>query len=449
MPQQKPQKIAFASLGCPKALVDSEKILTKLQQNGYGSSANYKDADLVIVNTCGFIDSAKRESLDTIAEAIRENGKVIVTGCLGAQSQYIKKRQPKVLAVTGPAKTDEVVALVKHFAPNASKHNPFIDLVPKQGIKLSPKHYGYIKISEGCNHSCSFCIIPSMRGRLVSRDANSIYSESQKLLESGMKELLIISQDTSAYGSDIKYRTSFADGLPIAAKLPELLTAIKQLDPNVWLRLHYVYPYPNVIKLVELMAQGIILPYLDVPLQHASLAILKRMRRPGTLEKMLETIENWRSICPAICIRSTFIVGFPGETAADFQILLDFLKQAQLNRVGVFQYSDVAGAASKQLADKIDSDTMQSRYHTIMQLQQQISANILQKQIAKKLEVVIDSIDDTTIYARSYMDAPEIDGLVLIDKFASARVGQRLSVTITASSEYDLYAKVNQWTIDN
>ena len=435
------KKVAFASLGCPKALVDSENILTELQKQGYITSSNYENADIVVVNTCGFIDSAKRESLDTIAEALDCNGKVIVTGCMGAQSDTITSSYPKVLAVTGPAQTAEVVQLVKLYAPQEKDYNAFEDVIPKQGIKLTPKHYAYIKISEGCNHKCSFCIIPSMRGKLLSRPAAEIYKEAETLLHSGVRELLIVSQDTSAYGSDLKYQASFADGLPIASRLPDLCRAIHQIDNTVWQRLHYVYPYPNVIKLVELMAENIVLPYLDVPLQHASPKILKSMRRPGNRENVINTIKRWRSICADICIRSTFIVGFPGETEADFQQLLDFITETKLHRVGVFQYSDVDGAYSQQLDNKVDAEVKQYRFDKIMQTQQQVSMNNLQQWRNKELDVVIDDIDSSQLHCRSFMDAPEIDGAVLVKPFQNAVVGQRIRVKIVDSSEYDLYGE--------
>src|SRR4051794_15173935 len=401
---QSPPKVGFVSLGCPKALVDSERIVTQLRAEGYLISPSYEDADLVVVNTCGFIDSAVEESLDAIGEALEENGKVIVTGCLGAKGDVVQKTHPKVLAVTGPHATDEVMRAVHAHAPKP--HDPFVDLVPPQGIKLTPKHYAYLKISEGCNHRCTFCIIPSMRGDLVSRPVGEVMQEAEALVKAGVKEILVISQDTSAYGVDVKYRTGFVGGKPVKTKMVDLCRALGDL--GVWVRLHYVYPYPHVDEVIPLMAEGKILPYLDVPFQHASPRILKLMKRPASAEKVLERVKAWRAICPHITIRSTFIAGFPGETEAEFAELLAFLEEAQLDRVGCFAYSPVEGAAANELPDPVPDELREERRGRFMQVQENISRARLQRKVGKRIQVIIDEPG----VGRSKADAPEIDGVV-------------------------------------
>lgn len=417
-------KVGFVSLGCPKALVDSERILTQLRKDGYDIVPNYDDADIVVVNTCGFIDSAKQESLDAIGEAINENGKVIVTGCLGAQASAITDAHPKVLGVTGPAAYEQVVNQVHHFLPQTASHDPFTDLVPPQGIKLTPRHYAYLKISEGCNHRCSFCIIPSMRGDLVSRPVGDVLDEAERLANAGVKELLVISQDTSAYGVDIKYKTGFWQGRPVKASMQGLCEALAEL--GIWVRLHYVYPYPHVDKIIPLMAEGKILPYLDIPFQHASMSILKAMKRPAATEKTLDRIQQWRQVCPDLTLRSTFIVGFPGETDADFEELLEFLQLAQLDRVGCFQYSPVDGAAANELANQIPEQLKQERWDRFMATQQEISSARLQLKIGQEMDVLVDEIDEKGLIARSTADAPEIDGAVYIEQEGqtSAEIGR-------------------------
>jgi len=403
-------KVGFVSLGCPKALVDSERILTQLRTDGYKVVPDYDSANVVVVNTCGFIDSAVEESLDAIGEALDENGKVIVTGCLGVKSDDILQRFPQVLSVTGPQAYEEVVGAVHKHVPIKVEHDPFTELVPPQGIKLTPRHYAYLKISEGCNHRCSFCIIPSMRGKLVSRDAGDVLAEAQRLKDAGVRELLVISQDTSAYGVDMKYRTAFWDGRPIKTRMKELCEALGEL--GIWVRLHYVYPYPHVDDIIPLMAQGLILPYLDIPFQHASPRILKLMKRPAAAENNLSRIHAWREICPELTIRSTFIVGFPGETEAEFQELLDFLEQAQLDRVGCFQYSPVEGAAANSLPDPVPDEVKQDRFERFMKTQSKISQAKLQAKIGSRQIVLIDTVGETDAVARSASDAPEIDGVV-------------------------------------
>lgn len=430
-------KVGFVSLGCPKALVDSERILTQLRTDGYDIVPTYNDADIVVVNTCGFIDSAKQESLDAIGEAISENGKVIVTGCLGAQADIITKAHPKVLGVTGPQAYEEVVSQVHHHLPTTRIHDPYTDLVPPQGIKLTPRHYAYLKISEGCNHRCSFCIIPSMRGDLVSRPVGEVMDEAERLAKAGVKEILVISQDTSAYGVDLKYRTGFWQGRPVKGSMQGLVEALSEL--GIWVRLHYVYPYPHVDHVIPLMAQGKVLPYLDIPLQHASLGVLKAMRRPAATEKSLQRIQQWREICPDLTIRSTFIVGFPGETDADFAELLDFLETAQLDRVGCFQYSPVDGAKANELPDPVPDELKQQRWDVFMETQQAISAKRLQQKIGRVVPVIIDSIDDEGMIGRSQGDAPEIDGSVFITPGTGIKPGDIISVEITDADEYDLY----------
>ena len=408
------QKVGFVSLGCPKALVDSERILTQLRTEGYQIEHNYEGADLVIVNTCGFIDSAVEESFEAIGEALDENGRVIVTGCLGAKPGEIEARYPKVLAVTGPQAYEEVMSAVHQNLPPNTQHDAKIDLVPPQGIKLTPRHYAYLKISEGCNHSCSFCIIPSMRGKLVSRPAADVMGEAERLVASGVKELLVISQDTSAYGVDARYATSFWNGKPVKAKMKELCEALASF--GIWVRLHYVYPYPHVDDIVPLMAEGKILPYLDIPFQHASQRILKLMKRPAAAERNLDRIHAWRQVCPEITLRSTFIVGFPGETDAEFEELLDFLEEAQLDRVGCFQYSPVDGATANALPDAVPPEVAEERWHRFMGLQAQISADRLQQKVGQEMQVLVDGFDaDGNAVSRSSADAPEIDGTVIVE----------------------------------
>jgi ribosomal protein S12 methylthiotransferase len=440
-------KVGFVSLGCPKALVDSERILTQLRAEGYETSSSYEDAGLVIVNTCGFIDEAKAESLGAIGEALEANGKVIVTGCLGAKENEIRSVHPSVLSVTGPQAYEAVMSAVHQHLPPPTKHDPFIDLVPPQGIKLTPRHYAYIKISEGCNHRCSFCIIPSMRGDLVSRPIGEVMEEAERLVKAGVKELLVISQDTSAYGVDIKYRTAFWQGRPLKTRMYDLCEALGSL--GIWVRLHYVYPYPHVDEVIPLMAAGKVLPYLDIPFQHASPRILKSMKRPAAAENTLARIRAWREICPELTIRSTFIVGFPGETEDDFQQLLDFLQAAQLDRVGCFQYSPVDGATANALSDPVDADIKQQRFDRFMQTQAAISAARLQRKIGSVQQVLIDSEDHERFIGRSMADAPEIDGCVYIKKNkqepgarsqeSKVKPGDIVSVHIENADEYDLY----------
>jgi len=433
-------KVGFVSLGCPKALVDSERILTQLRMEGYDVVSTYQDADVVVVNTCGFIDSAKAESLEVIGEAIKENGKVIVTGCMGVEEGNIRDVHPSVLAVTGPQQYEQVVSAVHEVVPPKQDHNPLIDLVPPQGIKLTPRHYAYLKISEGCNHSCSFCIIPSMRGKLVSRPVGDVLDEAQRLVKSGVKELLVISQDTSAYGVDVKYRTGFWNGAPVKTRMTELCEALSTL--GVWVRLHYVYPYPHVDELIPLMAAGKILPYLDIPFQHASPKVLKAMKRPAFEDKTLARIKNWREICPELIIRSTFIVGFPGETEEDFQYLLDWLTEAQLDRVGCFQYSPVEGAPANDLdLEVVPDEVKQDRWERFMAHQQEISSARLQMRIGKEIEVLIDEVDEQGAVGRCFFDAPEIDGNVFIDGAGDLKPGDKVWCRVTDADEYDLWAE--------
>ncbi len=435
MAQNTPHKIGFISLGCPKATVDSEQVITRLRAEGYDIVPDYSSADMVIVNTCGFIDEAVAESLDTIDEALHENGKVIVTGCLGARSEMIIQRFPELLAVTGPHATTEVMQAVHRHLPAA--HDPFFDLVPKQGIKLTPQHYAYLKISEGCNHRCSFCIIPSFRGDLVSRPIDQVMQEAQHLANAGVKEILVISQDTSAYGVDLKYRTEFWQGQALKTKFLDLAKALGQF--GIWVRLHYVYPYPHVDDIIPLMAEGAILPYLDIPFQHASPRILKLMKRPGSRERVLERIQSWRTACPELVIRSTFIVGFPGETEQEFEQLLDFLSAAQLDRVGCFMYSPVEGAAANELPDQLSEDVKQERYDRFMQHQQVISSARLRQRVGQTMQVLIEGQDDQGWLGRSYADAPDIDGLVYVDTDQVLTAGEFYPVEITGSDEYDCY----------
>ena len=426
------------SLGCPKATVDSEHILTRLRAEGYLISASYQDSDLVVVNTCGFIDSAVEESLDAIGEALAENGKVIVTGCLGAKGDVVKNAHPKVLAVTGPHATDEVMSVVHQHLPKP--HDPYSDLVPPQGIRLTPKHFAYLKISEGCNHRCTFCIIPSLRGDLVSRPVGDVMQEAQNLVNAGVKELLVISQDTSAYGVDVKYRTGFWGGRPLKTRMTELAVALGEL--GVWVRLHYVYPYPHVDEVIPLMAEGKILPYLDVPFQHASERILRLMKRPGDSDNVLARIRRWRETCPELTLRSTFIVGFPGETEAEFEELLDFIEEAQLDRVGAFAYSPVQGAAANELPDHIPPEVQQERLARLMLLQEEISEERLRRKVGMTLTVLVDEVGEEGAIARSSADAPEIDGLVYIEDGQQLRVGDFVEVKITDSDTHDLWAAV-------
>jgi ribosomal protein S12 methylthiotransferase len=440
-----PQKVGFVSLGCPKATVDSEHILTRLRAEGYLISKSYQDADLVVVNTCGFIDSAVAESLDAIGEALAENGKVIVTGCLGAKGDVVKQAHPSVLAVTGPHATDEVMSAIHQHLPKP--HDPYMDLVPAQGIRLTPKHYAYVKISEGCNHRCTFCIIPSLRGDLVSRPVGDVMQEAQNLVNAGVKELLVISQDTSAYGVDIKYRTGFWGGKPLKSRMTELATAIGDLKSpdgkRAWVRLHYVYPYPHVDEVIPLMAQGRILPYLDIPFQHASQRILKLMKRPASSENVLARIRQWRAISPDLTLRSTFIVGFPGETEQEFEELLDFLEEAQLDRVGAFAYSPVDGAVANALPDHIPPAVQQERLARLMLLQEEISAERLKRKIGKTITVLVDGVDEDGAIARSSADAPEIDGVVYIENGRQLRVGDFVDVKVIDSDEHDLWAETD------
>ena len=430
-----PHRIGFVSLGCPKALVDSERILTQLRAEGYEISASYEAADLVVVNTCGFIDEAVHESLEAIGEALDANGRVIVTGCLGARPETITQRHPGVLKVTGPHAYEEVMSAVHEQLPPA--HDPFMDLVPPQGIRLTPRHYAYLKISEGCNHRCSFCIIPSMRGDLVSRPIGEVMNEAERLVGAGVRELLVISQDTSAYGVDTRYRTDFWDGRPLKTRFNELCAALGSLD--AWVRLHYVYPYPHVDTVIPLMAEGRVLPYLDIPFQHASPRILKLMRRPAAAENTLARIRAWREICPDITLRSTFIVGFPGETEADFQQLLDWLEEAQLDRVGCFEYSPVDGAAANALPDPVADEVKAERHERFMETAAQISTARLAAKVGRRMRVLVDEVHAEGAVARSAADAPEIDGVVHLAPHAALRAGEFADVEITAADTYDLH----------
>ena len=430
-------KVGIVSLGCPKALVDSERIITSLRSEGYQIAPDYAGADLVLVNTCGFLDSARAESLDAIGEAMAANGKVIVTGCLGAEPDVIRAAHPHVLAITGPQQYESVMAAVHEAAPPV--HDPFVDLVPPQGVRLTPRHYAYLKISEGCNNRCSFCIIPKLRGDLVSRPARHVLMEAEKLVAAGVKELLVISQDTSAYGVDISYAASDWRGQARAARLYDLADALGEL--GVWVRLHYVYPYPSVDRVVELMAAGRVLPYLDIPFQHASPKVLKAMRRPGNQEKTLSRIKAWREICPDIALRSTFITGFPGETEDDFQMLLDWLEEARLDRVGSFTYENVVHAPSRDLPDHVPEEVKQERQARLMALQARISAEKLAEKVGRRIEVLVDAVDGETAIARAKWDAPEIDGRVLIEDGADLKAGDLAEVTVIASDAHDLTAR--------
>ncbi len=432
------RRIGFVSLGCAKALVDSERILTQLRVEGYDIVPSYEDADLIVVNTCGFINEAVAESLDTIGEALKRNGKVIVTGCLGVKADKILEMHPQVLAVTGPEQYEDILAAVHAHLP--PKHDPFVDLVPPQGIKLTPRHYAYLKISEGCNHRCSFCIIPTMRGRLASRSAGEVLAEAQRLVNAGVKELLVISQDTSAYGIDLPRRADTWRGRALHSRIQPLAQALGEL--GVWVRLHYVYPYPHVDRLIPLMAEGRLLPYLDVPFQHASPRILKLMRRPAAAADNLQRIRAWREMCPQITVRSTFIVGFPGETEDDFEQLLEFLEQARIDRAGCFRYSPVEGAAANALPDHIGEEVKEERYTRFMQTQARISAEILRNKINTRVTVLVDEASDNGAIARSSADAPEIDGKVYIESANGLKAGDFADVVITRTGEHDLWARL-------
>ena len=436
--------IGIISLGCPKASSDTELILTRLQSEGYeicdgNNLENANNAALLIINTCGFVDAAIEESLDAIGEALQQNDKVIVTGCLGAEhhQQIIQKTYPNVLAVTGPHSCAKVMDLVHKFLPRP--HEPFADLIPPQGVRLTPEHFAYLKISEGCNHDCSFCIIPKLRGKLVSRSLGEVMNEAELLVKSGVKEILVISQDTSAYGVDLKYRTGFYNGRPMKTRLKELCQALASL--GVWVRLHYVYPYPNVDEILPLMAEGKILPYLDVPLQHASPKILKAMKRPAFIENTLQRICDWRKICPDLAIRSTFITGFPGETDADFDLLLQFLDEAKLDRVGCFAYSDVVGAVANNFADKVPEALAMERRDWLLENQAEISAEKLSQKIDSQLQILVDMVDEEGTIGRSKYDAPEVDSVVVLDNFFDAKPGEFINAKIIDSDEHDLYAQ--------
>lgn len=427
----------MVSLGCPKATVDSEGILTRLRAEGYDIVGDYAGADLVVVNTCGFIDSAVEESLDAIGEALRENGKVIVTGCLGAREGIVSSAHPDVLAITGPHALEEVMTVVHEHLP--MPHDPYTDLVPAQGVRITPKHYAYLKISEGCNHRCTFCIIPSLRGDLVSRPIGDVLKEAESLAKAGVKEVLVISQDTSAYGVDVKYRTGFWEGRPVKTQLQALCEALGEM--GIWVRLHYVYPYPSVDDIIPLMAAGKILPYLDIPFQHASPKILKAMKRPASSENVLKRIKAWREICPELVIRSTFITGFPGETEDDFQELLAFLEAAQLDRVGAFAYSPVDGATANELEGAVPEDERESRRMRLMQFQSDISAEKLARRIGSEEVIVIDEVDEEGAIGRSWREAPDIDGVIYVMGFMDCAPGDRIAVRITDADQHDLYAE--------
>ena len=431
-------RIGLVSLGCPKALVDSEQIVSRLRAEGYVISPTYQDADMVIVNTCGFIDAAVEESLEAIGEALAENGKVIVTGCLGKREALVRENHPKVLAITGPHAADEVLQHVHAHLPPT--HDPFISLVPPQGIRLTPPHYAYLKISEGCNHHCSFCIIPALRGPLVSRPIGEVLQEAENLAAAGVQELLVISQDTGAYGQDIKYRTGFHGGRPLKTRLKELCTALGEL--GIWVRLHYVYPYLAIDDILPLMADGLILPYLDVPFQHANPRILKAMKRPASAENNLERIRAWRAVCPDLTLRSTFITGFPGETEAEFEELLEFIEEARLDRVGCFAYSPVDGAAANALAAAVPIEVREERRRRLMDVQEDISAELLAEKIGREITVLVDEVDEEGVIARSSADAPEIDGLVFVNDFFDAEPGDFLQVRVVDADEHDLYAEI-------
>ena len=433
------EKVGFVSLGCPKALVDSERILTQLRLEGYQITPHYEDAGVVIVNTCGFIDAAKEESLEAIGEAIRENGRVLVTGCMGRweDADTIRARHPKVLGISGPAAYEEVLGTVREVLPQHHQPDPLIDLIPAQGVKLTPRHYAYLKISEGCNHRCRFCIIPSIRGDLVSRPIGSVMDEAEGLARAGVRELLVVSQDTSAYGVDLKYQTDFWQGRPLKSNLGSLATALSEL--GIWVRLHYVYPYPHVDALIPMMAEGKLLPYIDMPLQHGAPSVLQRMKRPAATEKTLDRIAQWRTICPELTIRSTFIVGYPGETDSEFAELLEFIEAAQLDRVGCFQYSPVKGAAANSLPDPVPDEVKAARWEQFMALQQSISAAKLKQKIGTTQTILIDSVTDDGATGRTYADAPEIDGLVHLPGVTEFQPGDWVEAEIAAADDYDLW----------
>ncbi|WP_421862210.1 30S ribosomal protein S12 methylthiotransferase RimO [Motiliproteus sp.] len=436
-------KVGFVSLGCPKALVDSERILTQLKLEGYDLVNRYDDADVVVVNTCGFIDAAKQESLDAIGEAINENGKVIVTGCMGADAEAIREVHPQVLSVSGPEQYEQVVEAVHEWVPPKTEHDPFVDLVPPQGVKLTPRHYAYLKISEGCNHSCSFCIIPSMRGKLVSRPVGEVLKEAEGLVRAGVKELLVVSQDTGAYGLDTRYKLDMWDGRPVKTRLREMAEAMGKL--GIWVRLHYLYPYPHIDDLIPLMAEGLILPYLDIPFQHASPRILKLMKRPASSDNILQRIADWRAQCPSITIRSTFIVGFPGETEEDFQELLDFLEAAQLDRVGCFQYSPVEGAPANDLGlEEVPDEIKQQRWERLMELQQQISEARQLDKIGQTIEVIIDEVGDDGACGRSKADSPDIDGNVYLEGATHLQPGNIVKAVVIDADAYDLWGELTE-----
>lgn len=433
------EKVGFISLGCPKALVDSERILTQLRIEGYDITPHYEDAGVVIVNTCGFIDAAKEESLEAIGEAIRENGKVLVTGCMGRgeDADAIRARHPKVLGISGPAAYEEVLGAVRDVLPQRHQPDPLVDLIPAQGVKLTPRHYAYLKISEGCNHRCRFCIIPSIRGDLVSRPIGSVMDEAEGLARAGVRELLVVSQDTSAYGVDLKYRTDFWQGRPLKSNLESLASALSEL--GIWIRFHYVYPYPHVDSLIPMMAEGKILPYIDMPLQHGASSVLQRMKRPAASEKTLDRIARWRDLCPDLTIRSTFIVGFPGETDAEFEELLRFIEAAQLDRVGCFQYSPVKGAAANELPDPVSDAVKQKRWEQFMALQQSISSQKLQQKVGSTQTVLIDSVSETGSIGRTVAEAPEIDGVVHLPGITELNAGDWVEADITGADDYDLW----------
>jgi ribosomal protein S12 methylthiotransferase len=435
-PQAAP-KVGFVSLGCPKALVDSERIITKLRADGYAIAPDYAGADVVVVNTCGFLDSAKQESLEAIGEAMTENGRVIVTGCFGVEEERIRDAYPGVLAITGPHQYEQVVSAVHEAAPPL--HDPFLDLVPEEGLRLTPRHYAYLKISEGCNNRCSFCIIPSLRGDLASRPAANVMMEAERLVKAGVKELLVISQDTSAYGLDIKYAQSQWKGRALPARFHDLCEALGEL--GVWVRLHYVYPYPHVDSVIPLMAEGKLLPYLDVPFQHASPAVLKAMRRPAAQEKTLDRIRRWREICPDLALRSTFIVGFPGETESDFVFLLEWMREARLARVGCFRYEPVAGAKANDLPGAVPNEVKEERWHRFMAVAQEVSEKRLAGMVGREIDVIIDEVDEEGALARSQWDAPEIDGSVFLNGEASVQVGDIVKVRIAHADAYDLWGE--------
>ncbi len=436
-PAAAPPRVGFVSLGCPKALVDSERIITKLRAEGYDIAPDYAGADVVVVNTCGFLNSAKQESLDAIGEAMARNGRVVVTGCFGVEKERIMAAYPGVLAVTGPHQYEQVVAAVHEAVPPL--HDPFVDLVPPEGLRLTPRHYAYLKVSEGCNNRCSFCIIPQLRGRLASRPAAHVMAEAERLVKAGVKELLVISQDTSAYGLDIRYAESAWRGKPLKARFFELTQALGSL--GAWVRLHYVYPYPHVDEVLPLMAEGKVLPYLDVPFQHASPAVLKAMRRPAHQEKTLERLDRWRQACPDLAIRSTFIVGFPGETEADFAFLLDWLGQAKLARVGCFKYEAVDGAAANDIAAAVPEEVKEERWHRFMAAQQAVSRELMAGKVGRTIEVIVDEVDEEGAIGRSQWDAPEIDGSVFLQRAPGLKPGDIVRTKVTHADEYDLWAE--------